>query len=80
MIGYYAIYLFILHCTLYFHLNVMFLFWIDSTFGIYLLMYECGRRLAIHDTFRGITYAFAQEGGHIVFRAWWYALMLGVSL
>jgi hypothetical protein len=45
MIGYYAIYLFILHCTLYFHLNVMFLFWIDSTFGIYLLMYECGRRL-----------------------------------
>jgi hypothetical protein len=54
MVSCYVIYLFVSHCTLYFHLNVVFLFQLDSTFGTKFLTFnlltcECGHKFDAFD-------------------------------
>ncbi len=39
-----------------------------------------GQWIATHDAIWNIMYALAQKSGHVIWKEWWYALTLGLSL
>ncbi len=39
-----------------------------------------GQRITTHDNIKNVMYAFARKSGFTIWRKWWYAIMLEVSL